>query len=145
MTPVETAAALYQDGSQPRTFREDLEAHLLNGYVYSTPGLFMMGRAISSLGKLEDIGNPWHAFDRHEQDAWIIWLCAGNMVSVKKHLTDPPYALPQIAWARNGRLRFHQTDNLLKALCRPSYASSSTPSSAPGLAFHLQAVPIFSA
>jgi hypothetical protein len=136
MTPVEIAASLYQRYPQPRTFREDLEAHLIGGYVFSTPDCFLMARPVSSLASDEDVSDPWKAFEPYEQDAWMVWIAAGTMVSVKKHLTEPPYALPLTAWARKNRLRFHRTDQLTRTLCRlfsTSYESSSNHSSAHGL------------
>jgi hypothetical protein len=46
MTPIEQAAAVYEREHCPRTLREDLELHLLNGYVFSTPTCFLMGRPV---------------------------------------------------------------------------------------------------
>lgn len=83
MTPVEQASELYARFPQPRTFREDLEAHLLHGYVFSTPDCFLMARPVSSHATAEAISDPWHRFEPHEQDTWLIWIAAGSMVSVK--------------------------------------------------------------
>lgn len=47
MTPVEQAAAVYLSEPCARTFREDLELHLLNGVVYSTPTAFIMARYVA--------------------------------------------------------------------------------------------------
>ncbi len=144
MTPVEIAADLYRKIPFDRTFREDMEAYLIKGYVFNTPELFLMARPVSSLAPIEEIADPYRAFNRGEQDTWLVYLCAGSMVSVKKYLTDPPYALPKVAWARHHRLRFYRTDSLIATLCRPSSSLSSHASSSPGLALHLLATPILS-
>lgn len=136
MTPVEQAADFYLRTGQPRTFREDLEAHLLNGYVFSTPDCFLMARPVSSRADITVLADPFHTFDHDEHDTWLVWLAAGSMVSVKKYLTDPPYALPQVAWARHNRLRFYDTKTLTTTICRLFSVSSSKLSSAHGLALH---------
>jgi hypothetical protein len=80
---------------------EDLEAHLLNGYVFSTPGVFVMGRVVSSCAAPEEIVNPWVKFG--EGDAWLVYLLAGDMGQAWKVL---PHELPRIGWERENVLRF---------------------------------------
>ena len=101
MTQVEVAAAVYQHEACPRSFQEDLEAHLLNGYVFSTPEFFVMGRVVDSAAAPAEIVNPWVSF-RHG-DAWLIYLLAG---SIGKALERLPYELPRIGWERGNVLRF---------------------------------------
>jgi len=45
-SPVERAAQVYQREECASSFQSDLEAHLLNGYVFSTPQAFAMGRPL---------------------------------------------------------------------------------------------------
>lgn len=118
MTPAERVAALY-DADNPRTFREDLEAHMLTGYVFATPEVFLMGRAIDSSAAPEDIADPWHAFPRNAQDTWLIYAYADHAGNspwglVKKVLCWMPYPLKKAAWARkrDKRLRYFDTEKL---------------------------------
>lgn len=101
MTPVELAAAVYEQEPCARTFREDLEAHLLNGYVHSTRDFFVMGRVVRSDAPAGDVVNPWVRFDNG--DAWLVYLMAGDLRGALDML---PYDLPRIGWERGNVLRF---------------------------------------
>ncbi|SKA88865.1 hypothetical protein SAMN02745166_01498 [Prosthecobacter debontii] len=113
MTPVELAAQLYDDVAD---FRRHLEAHLLHGYVHSTPAGFVMARPVCSTAPAEII-DPWHVFPREECDAWWIWLAAGDLGSLM-HLF--PYELPLIGWQRywKGRpsVKFYSMEAVKKRL-----------------------------
>jgi len=99
MTPVERAKA-----TRPDTFKEELEAHLLHGYVISTQTAFLMGRAIVKDAPHALQADPWHTFAPDECDTWLVWLAAGDMAEFMRHV---PYPLPWLAWARReGSLRF---------------------------------------
>jgi hypothetical protein len=111
MSPVELAAAVYEQEPCARTFREDLEAHLLNGYVFSTPGCFVMGRPVCRSAAREDIVNPWVKFDEGESDAWLVYLLAGNVAEAVRLL---PYPLPRMGWERGNVLRFWPAERFLK-------------------------------
>lgn len=113
MTPVELAAAVYSREECSATFRQDLEAHLLHGYVHSTPTAFVMARPVSVLADEALILDPWHNFPREEQDAWLIWLAAGDLASL---LTLFPYPLPFIGWQKRNALRFHGFESALAKL-----------------------------
>ncbi len=101
MTPVELAAAVYLHEPCVRTFREDLEAHLLNGYVFSTPEFFAMGRVVRSDAPAEEVVDPWVRFE--EGDAWMAYLMAGDL---GRALAAVPFGLPRIGWERGNVLRF---------------------------------------
>ena len=107
MTPVERAKSI-----RPDTFREELEAHLLHGFVLSTPTAFVMGRPIRADSPHELQADPWHVFK--EPDCWLVWLAAGDLASIW-HLV--PYPLPWLAWARReGALRFYPFAAVAKKL-----------------------------
>lgn len=114
---MERVAALYEGTVCARSFREDLEAHLLNGYVFSTPEFFVMGRAVWSGGATEEIRNPWHVFPVERRDAWLIYVFSGN---VNTCLQFFPYPLRYVAWERNGKngLRFLALEKFLKCWAR---------------------------
>lgn len=78
MTPVEQAALVYSREWCASTFREDLEAHLITGYVHSTPEAFVMVRPVSSTADESLILDPWHRFEREECDACPIWLATSK-------------------------------------------------------------------
>ena len=113
MSPVELAAAVYSREECSASFQQDLEAHLLNGYVHSTPTAFVMARPVDSLAKTDLILNPWHSFPREEQDAWLVWLAAGDLASL---LVLFPYQLPIIGWQKRNNLRFHPFNSTLAKL-----------------------------
>jgi hypothetical protein len=115
MTPVEKAAAVYQREWCASTFREDLEAHLLNGYVHSTPTAFVMARPVCSTVDEGLILNPWHRFDRGECDAWLIWLAAGDLASL---LSLFPFPLPLMGWQKRNRLRFKGFESAIDKLAK---------------------------
>lgn len=105
---------MYSQIAMPRTFREDLDAHLQHGYIFSTRESFIMGRAIDKDAEHALISDPWHAFAREQQNCWLIYLVAGRVNSLFKY---EPYRLPFVAWARNNQtLRVHPFERI-KQLC----------------------------
>lgn len=108
MTPVEQAAAVYAREWCSGTFREDLEAHLIGGYVFSTPRGFVMLRPVDSAAA--EALDPWHVFPLERRDAWLIWLAAGDLASL---LPLFPYRLPLMGWQKRNRLRWHGFESAL--------------------------------
>lgn len=111
MSPVELAAQVYQREPCARTFKEDLEAHLLHGWVVSTPTAFAMGRIVDSKAEIEDLVNPWVTFELG--DTWLIYLTAGNL---REALDFLPFELPYIAWEKRNVLRLHSLAALRRKL-----------------------------
>lgn len=103
MSPAELAAQVYQREECASSFQSDLEAHLLNGYVFSTPQAFAMGRAVNSKADEVLILDPWHSFPRDACDCRLIWLAAGDLASM---LPLFPYPLPLIGYQMRNILRF---------------------------------------
>lgn len=70
-----------------RKFKEHLRDHLANGYVFCTPNIFVMGKAVA----LED-----------GRVAWYITYARGDLRILAAMI---PFPLPYIAWRRlrNGR------------------------------------------
>lgn len=95
MTPAEQAAALCRE--RGASFREELEAHLLRGWVFSTPEAFLMGRAVARSADVTDLATIYPAA---ECNAWFVWLAVGRWPRL---LSFMPYALPWIGWHRQGR------------------------------------------
>lgn len=111
MTPVEKAAAVYEREPCARTFKEDLEAHLLHGYVFSTPEFFLMGRPVIRGAIYSLIVNPWHVFD--DPDCWHVYLFAGDLSKVYAAI---PYPLPFISFERKNKLRVFPVEQIRKKM-----------------------------
>ena len=95
LNPAEQAAALCR--ARGGDFREELEAYLLHGYVFSTPDLFLMGRAMPRSADASDL---WVSYPVEECDAWFVWLGVGDALRLLELM---PFPLPWIGWARQGR------------------------------------------
>jgi hypothetical protein len=119
MTPIEKCKMLYTADS-PRTFEEDMLAHLSHGYFFSTPEYLLMGRPVCSEAPQEMINDVWCSFERKDWDAWYVYAFAlahdqGLQGLVKKLLRHIPFYLPLIAWERSGHpLTFFSTDKLIQ-------------------------------
>lgn len=113
LLPVERAAAVYQREFCPRPFREDLEAHLLGGWVASTPDAFAMARPVPTTADFADLMNPWVIWPLVECDAWLIYLAAGDLGKLGQWLPAP---LPFIGWERRGVFRWHLWERVAKLI-----------------------------
>jgi hypothetical protein len=126
MTPVEQAAAVYEREPCARSFREDLEAHLLHGVVVSTPEFFCMGRPVLACANREQIVDPWYN-DFPIWDCWHLYLWAGPMMSAFQQAT---YPLTFVSFERKNRLRVYRWESIYAACskhCTPSYRTSLSP------------------
>jgi hypothetical protein len=109
MTPVEKAKSI-----RPETFRDELEAHLLGGFVLSTPTAFVMGRPIARVAPHALQADPWFQFPSESCDCWLVWLASGDLASIWRLV---PYPLPWLAWARrDGALKFKNFSGIESAL-----------------------------
>lgn len=119
MTPIEKCKMLYTAES-PRTFEEDMLAHLAHGYFFSTPQYILMGRPVCSQAPQDVINDVWCHFPEASCDAWYVYAFAlrddvGLQGLVKKLLRHIPYYLPLVAWERSGHpLTFFSTDKLIQ-------------------------------
>lgn len=120
MTPAEQAAAVYEREACARSFREDLEAHLLNGYVFSTPTAFVMGRPVRHDADPALIVDPWHVFPEAEHTGWLVYLAAG---SLREIVSFEPKPLDFFLWERENVLRCFYAATV-KRLCSRSFSSS---------------------
>ena len=107
MRPIEWAASVYDREPCARTFTEDLEAHLLHGYVFSSPKYFWMGRPVYVAALESEIVNPWHNTWDKEPDCWHYYLYSGSIAHAVQ-LT--PYKLPWLSFERNNILRLYRSD-----------------------------------
>ena len=100
MTPAEQAKALCE--ARGGNFRDEVEDHLLTGYVFAGPGYFL-------LGKVTEAPNG--------ELGWFVWCGVG---SAKKLLSLMPFPLPWIGYYRQGRGRaddsWIRTDRIVSLL-----------------------------
>jgi len=116
--PILRLAALY-DETCPRTFAQDMGAHLQNGYVFATPEAILLARPVASKADPRLINNPYFHFRPEDCDCWYVYGYADmgkNSLQglVKKVLRWMPYELPLVAWERkrDNRLRFYSLKRL---------------------------------
>ena len=104
MTPLEQAIEVYSQEQCARPFDEDLNAYLLGGIVYSSPELFLMGRAVPRVADPAHIVNPYVAFPEDQCDCWHIALLAGT---VSDAFALPLCPKPYISFEKRNRIRFY--------------------------------------
>lgn len=106
MKPVEEAAEVYKREQCARTFREDLEAHLLNGMVISNREFFLMARKVDSQAEPSDIVDPWvNNFQKF--NCWHLYLYAGNMSNA---FGSADVRLPFVSFERRNKLKIYPWD-----------------------------------
>jgi hypothetical protein len=111
VTPVELAMQVYQREPCARSYDEDLYLHFINGFVFSTPEFFIMGRAVVSTEDHSEIVNPAVSFPRVRCDCWHIYLMAGDTA---KAWSIMPWPLPLFSFERRNELRFYQSERIRK-------------------------------
>jgi len=99
MSPFEMAARWHAALECGTPFVEVLETHLLTGYVFATPEIFLMGRRVDS--RREGMMADFRATDP-EGDCWHVWLLAGDFSKAMRFL---PFELPYVSFHRRGKLR----------------------------------------
>ena len=102
MRPVQRAAEVYHREYCPRTFKDDLEAHLLYGVVVSNDDLFLMARPVSQGDTYERITNPWVTYA--DPDCWHLYLYSGHL---RDAFACAPYPLPFVSFERKNKLRIY--------------------------------------
>ncbi len=107
------AAKVYEREPCARTFQEDLEMHLLVGFVLSTPTHFIMARPVDRYAAHEDIISPSIPFRPEACNCWHIYLAAGDM---RQFWDFYPVRYPWVSWEKRNRLRFYPMDAIRNAL-----------------------------
>lgn len=109
--PVVLAARVYGREPCARSFEEDLEAHLVGGYVVSRPDIFVMGRPVPRSAGREAILDPWRTWPAGECDCWHVWLAAGDLRALAWEAA--PFPLPYLSYERANRFRCARFESLL--------------------------------
>jgi hypothetical protein len=96
MSPFERMAEQYRLKPQEMPFEFYLDWHFKNGFIFSTPDFFIMGRA---LGRdwIAKHGITLHQLKKPLADTWYIHFFAGDM---SKAWSILPWPLPWIAFER---------------------------------------------
>ena len=83
-----------------RTFLEDYDALAVNGYVLSTPDLFICAHPVNRDAAVEFIENPVYVFDIEECDCWFVDMAAGDLSKIWDYY---PLDLPYAMWNNKGK------------------------------------------
>ena len=109
VTPFESIFRLYQDFPE-LSLEDDILAHMnndVNGYVFSTPEVFLMARGVVKGAAAELLADPWYMFPVEQCNCWLVWAGAGVL---QKFWTFEPVELPWMCWGRdNGSLKYYRT------------------------------------
>jgi hypothetical protein len=95
-TPFDLAVQKYLDFPQEMPFEFYLNWHFKNGFVFSTPEFFIMGRALGRKW-ITDHGITLHQLKKPLADTWYIHFFSGDM---NKAWSILPWYLPWIAFER---------------------------------------------
>jgi hypothetical protein len=117
MTPVEQAAAVYQREPCARSFVEDVELHLMHGFVFNTPDWFMLARPVWHKAPQELIVDPNYN-DFPILNCWHCYLFAGKDIYWAAYKAQQ-IAGPVMEWVsfeRRNKLRIHRMIDLMARL-----------------------------
>lgn len=131
MTPVEQAAAVYLSEPCARTFREDLESHLLHGVVFSTPTAFIMARYVARDWPPHRIVDPSqnNTTDDH-LDCLHVYLASGDLT---EFFTFPHKPCKWVSFERENVLKFYSYERIHN-LIRRQDGAAKVPAAAEGQA-----------
>lgn len=111
MTPYERAQLIYLQERCARSFTQDVVLHLRNGYVFSTPKMFLMGRGVLKNAPYSLVTDPSVTFD--EPDSWLVYLAVGDISDFFRY---EPYPLRWIGFERENVLRFHSRNKIKRII-----------------------------
>lgn len=114
MTPIARAHALHYNENGPRSFKQDLEAHLLHGLVFSTPTAFVMARHVSRSWPEESIINPWvNDATCDHLNCLHVYLAAGDLT---EFWTFPHKPAKWCSFERRNNLRFYPYERIRRTI-----------------------------
>lgn len=98
-----------------RSLEEYETIHKCNGFVFSTPAFYVMGRPVMKYAPVESILDVEHVFDFAQCDTWFVFVLTGQIEQAWKIL---PWELPWMCWVRDNdpqqELRFFETRRLMR-------------------------------
>lgn len=101
-SPAMAAYAMYaerfgDDGAKFLRFGQYVEQYMNNGYVFSTPDVFLVARPVMRDADAELIADPLYPFLEHEIDAWFVAIAAGDP---RLFWTFCPFELDYVGYQR---------------------------------------------
>jgi len=115
MKPIDHARRIYEREPCANSFEVDLQLHLANGFVFSTPAFFIMGRPVPRGAYEDDIVNPAVVWSPELCDCWHVHVLAGD---AGKAWSILPWPLPWLGFERNNELRFYPMADMQRILTR---------------------------
>lgn len=118
MTPYELTVADWHLRPRDHPLGWYEEVHKRRGFVFSTPGFYVMGRPVLKYAPIEQILDVEYVFDFSQCDTWFIFWMQGEASLAWRIL---PWELPWMCWQRGARdgtddLQFAETRRLMR-LC----------------------------
>jgi hypothetical protein len=110
-TVIERVVEVYALDAGRRSFREDLEAHLLHGWVYSTPSAFAMARLVPRGAGGEELADVWAVWPLWECDAWFVWCACGDLGVIAGWM---PHVMPWVGFARGDCVRWWRIERFVR-------------------------------
>jgi len=123
------ARRIYDREDTFRSFKDDLDLHLLNGYVISTPELFVMARPVPRIAARNAICDPAVTWPTYYCSCWHVHIYAGKLPLL---FTLLPYELPYGSFQKRDRLRFYTLNQLKERFHRYGQRTESTKRPSPG-------------
>ncbi len=74
---------------------KDISAYMAYGYVFKTPSLLLMGKAVDTNSDL----HPAAQWNVKNPDAWYVHTAIGK-VGINEFIKCIPYPLPKVGWMR---------------------------------------------
>lgn len=112
MTPIQKAKLMYE-GMARRSFWQDVNTLTHDGYVVSTPELFLMAFAVKSESFDEDTIQLMHRDP--EGDTWFVWCLVGDM---RQALCMIPHPKKYIGFARRRVLKLYEFEEITNLCAR---------------------------
>jgi hypothetical protein len=102
MTPYQIARATHRRDPDNDPWEEVLHAHLLTGYVISTPEVFLMFRPVDSRANPLEFDRPWISYSTPDQ--WHVYMASGDISQMVPFF---PPVFDTISMVRKNRLRVY--------------------------------------
>jgi hypothetical protein len=120
MSPYERTLADWAKRPRDHSLAWYEEVHKRQGFVFSTPAFYIMGRPVMKYAPIPHILDVEHVFDFEQCDTWFIFVLTGE---TRQAWSIMPWELPFMCWSRDndptGELRFYETRRLMR-LSAPS-------------------------
>ena len=111
--PAMLAANVYLHEWSARSFEEDLDIHLLTGFVVSTPEYFIMARLVVHDAPEEQITDPLYVFPPDEVDCWHIWLAAGDFT---QFWNEDKHDCQWVSWQKRNKLKVYRMETIKRKM-----------------------------